>query len=173
VKAKDIWILKAIADGVYSTDSDGNIVRNNTDPRSPLTRPVKSHKQLKSGQHLWSLSYKGDAKSVTVHRFVALALIPNPNDLPCVNHINGDVSNNSVSNLEWCAYSGTQTHRHVTMLKKASDENITEPKLTSTQVLEMRKKYAFGVAIKFLAVKYGIDHVAAKAAVTGASWRHI
>ena len=38
------------------------------------------------------------------HRFVALAYIPNPDNLSCVNHIDGDRQNNSIDNLEWCTY---------------------------------------------------------------------
>lgn len=48
----------------------------------------------------------------SVHRIVAETFIPNPNNLPCVNHIDGDRANNNVDNLEWVSYSENLKHAY-------------------------------------------------------------
>lgn len=58
----------------------------------------------------------GTERTRTVHRMVAEAFIPNPDNLPCINHKDEDKTNNSVGNLEWCTYKynsnyGTQKNR--------------------------------------------------------------
>ena len=62
------------------------------------------------------LSKDGKQKTITVHRLVALTFIENPLNLPQVNHIDGNKTNNNVSNLEWCDNSYNQIHAHKTGL---------------------------------------------------------
>ena len=67
----------------------------------------KTNKYLKlcnngTGYLLVSVYINGKNKSFLVHRLVAEKFIPNPNDLPCVNHIDCNKQNNHVDNLEWC-----------------------------------------------------------------------
>lgn len=63
---------------------------------------------------------EGRRKSKKIHRIVAETLIPNPENLPCVNHKDCDPSNNSKDNLEWCtyAYNNNYADRIETIQKK-------------------------------------------------------
>ena len=57
-------------------------------------------------------------KNRNVHRVIAETFIPNPNNLPCVNHKDGNKQNNSVDNLEWCTHSENTLHSFRTGLQK-------------------------------------------------------
>lgn len=63
-------------------------------------------KPRKKAIYLYVNLYKNSkCKTKKIHRLVAKTFIPNPKNLPCVNHIDGDKHNNKVENLEWCTYS--------------------------------------------------------------------
>lgn len=66
---------------------------------------IKPQRRKKYERYLGVLlSVKGTAEHRAIHRLVAQAFLPNPGNLPCVNHKDEDPMNNRVENLEWCDY---------------------------------------------------------------------
>ena len=61
---------------------------------------------------LWLTTADYACKRIAVHRLVALTYIPNPNNLPEVNHKDRDKGNNNVSNLEWCSHADNIQHSY-------------------------------------------------------------
>lgn len=65
-----------------------------------------------NGRILIDLSKDGVHKCVTLHRLVAQAFIPNPDNLPQINHKDGNPKNCCVDNLEWCTASHNMKHAY-------------------------------------------------------------
>lgn len=70
------------------------------------------------GQRRVGSNDKGKAKKMTLHRLLAEAFVPNPHELPCVNHKDGNKLNNAIDNLEWCSYSDNLKHAYQSGLRK-------------------------------------------------------
>ena len=73
----------------------------------------KTLKLLKSGKSKYLgtvVKINGKPKRLIIHRLVAEAFIPNPDNLPYVNHKDGNKENNSVDNLEWITAKGNSQH---------------------------------------------------------------
>lgn len=64
----------------------------------------------KDGYVVMCLRRAGKIKNFRLHRLVASTFLPNPRDLPMVNHRNGDKTDNSVTNLEWCTAHENNLH---------------------------------------------------------------
>lgn len=72
---------------------------------------TKETKIVKLSTYKFGYKYfTANNKKYTVHRLVAQAFIPNPNDYPIINHVDNNPSNNRVENLEWCTYKHNMEH---------------------------------------------------------------
>ena len=78
--------------GYYHIDELGNVYSINCILK----------KQLINGYEVVFLAKNGVKTKKRVHKLVANAFIPNPENKPCIDHIDGNRSNNNVTNLRWC-----------------------------------------------------------------------
>lgn len=105
---------------------------------------------------------QGKAKCLKVHILVAKAFIPNPENKPQVNHIDGNKLNNNVSNLEWCT--GKENIQHAVknnLITYLKGEDNPQAKFTNEQASWIREHYiprdkVFGA--RALGRKFGVPH---------------
>lgn len=84
-------------EGLYEVSNLGRVKNIKTG------RILKPHKH-RGGYLLINLCKSGTMRTDLIHRLVANSFLPNPQNLPCVNHKDEDKTNNAISNLEWCTY---------------------------------------------------------------------
>lgn len=94
---EEIWKDIEEYEGIYQVSNLGN-VRNNK------SKIIKS-RVTKSGYVIIDLNKEGKKKTKYIHRLVAEAFIPNPDNKPCVDHLDTNKQNNEVDNLRWVNHS--------------------------------------------------------------------
>lgn len=115
---KEIWRDIANYEGRYQISSLGNVKRLaysyidtwGTGRFRQKSEIVLKTRPNKFGYKMIDLRLYGQRKRVYVHRLVAQAFIPNPNNLPQVNHKDENKLNNNVDNLEWCTHAYNQQY---------------------------------------------------------------
>ena len=81
----------------------------------------------KDGYIKYTISDHGKIKTFRAHQLVAIAFIPNPNNLPCVNHKDENKTNNKIENLEWCnfKYNNNYGSHNEKMSQTKKEQGIT------------------------------------------------
>ena len=107
MQEQEIWKDAPGYEGVYKVSNLGRVLsvsyRHTGKPK--ILKPKKRQGYL-------AIHRRNFGCDVSIHRLVAMAFIPNPDNLPCVNHINEDKYDNRACNLEWCTYQHNNTYGH-------------------------------------------------------------
>lgn len=137
--------------------------------RDKVLRPTKD----KNGYKRILLCRNGYHKNIAVHRVVALTFLDNPNNLPQVNHIDGNKINNNVSNLEWCSNYNNIHHAINNGLIKVKNENNPNAKLKKKDVIAIREWFASGRYNKSeLARAFGVSRTLIRYIIQQKIWRY-
>ena len=126
-----------------------------------------------SGKGYIKVTLRKDNKSFEkyIHILVAEHYIDNPENLPVVNHKDGNKQNCSVDNLEWITYSGNNQHAYDNNLKSRG-EGFYNAKLTEKDVAEIKKlgKYT---TYQNIADKYGVTKATIRDILVNRTWKNV
>ena len=153
----------------YKVDEEGNVYsRTRRNTRGGMMTPT-----LMTSGYLSVTLHPGNRR-VTIHGLVAEAFVPNPDNLPQVNHKDGNKLNNNANNLEWCTRSHNGKHAYDTGLSKQyTGQEHHNSKLTEEAVrfiLENYRPRDKKLGARALAQKFNVSTAAISAVVTGRSW---
>lgn len=151
----EIWKPVVEYEGLYEVSNLGRVKslpRNGTTRQERILKPTLK----KSGYVDICLQKKGKRKYTHLHQIVARAFIPNPDNKPQVNHIDGNKQNNAVDNLEWNTASENLRHKFRVLGWKADRHGMRPVKCIETGVIFDGVK----AAERAMGLSYGsISHV--------------
>ena len=132
-----------------------------------LLKPTMSYAYL-----AYELCHAGERKPVKAHRLVAATFIPNPENKPQVNHIDGDKLNNQVNNLEWVTHRENIQHAYDTGLMPIGTAK-TNSKLTNLDVHYIIWWDEAGMTNREIATTLGVGKSTVGLVLTGERFKHV
>lgn len=108
-------------------------------------------------------------RTIKTHILVAKAFIPNPDNLPEVNHKDCNKYNNKVTNLEWVSKHDNMIHASVNSYKNR--ENLSP--LTQDHVRLIPILLEYGFSIKLIAGLYKVGHITIRNIIQKRTWKHL
>ena len=151
--------------GLYSVS---NLGRVRSDRSGDILEPYYNEKRR---YYYISCQKPGYRKNFILHRLVAEAFIENPNNYPCVDHINFNTKDNRACNLQWVTHK--QNHNRSMDAGRFPDKSGENSKLSEADVAEIYKMRFYGSTHKEIADKFGIKQCSVSLIVNGHRWPHM
>lgn len=156
----ELWKPVAGFEDRYQVSNLGNVRSIQTNHGKYQEKLLKQNRTSTSDYAYVNLTVKDKTTHHSVHRLVAKAFIPNPENKPTVNHIDGNKLNNNACNLEWNTYSENIKHAHSTGLKKASRNSLAVKQGSSSKYIYVsydKSRDRFNCAVKILGTRKSIQ----------------
>lgn len=137
---EEIWKEVCGYEGLYEISSIGNfrscdrVIKNRNHHQKIKGRLRKTQICRTTGYYMVTLNKNGKCTNTTIHRLMAEAFIPNPENKPFVDHINGIRSDNRIENLRWC------TNQENLTFPIAAENRILCKQCLSKKVAQMDKE---------------------------------
>lgn len=144
----------------YSVTTEGSVI--NTKTGRVLKTDMNSCGYLRV-----TLCKENTPRKFFIHRLVAKTYLDNEGDFPQVNHIDGNKTNNTIENLEWCTQSINQYHAHANNLQKRFT------KVSETQVHKICELIGEGLTVRSISETLEISRYIPEDIKRGKTWRHI
>lgn len=175
----EIWKDVKNYEGLYQVSSLGRVKGLERQVRHPsgVTKIVRekiiSQHFDRDGYPRIALWKNNKGSLYAVHRLVASAFLPNPNNSNLVMHLDDNPLNNKVDNLIW-GTTQDNTNDKVNKGRQAKGETIYQSKLTEKEVLIIRSRYTPRViTIGMLSEEFNVGRSAIKDIVSNKTWKHL
>lgn len=160
-------------EGLYQVSAEGHVyspAKGTSNPRGKfMTLSLDHSRYTKVG-----LCKNGKKYNHSVHRLVAEAWIPNPNNLPQVNHKNGNREDNRVENLEWCSLSENIKHSFRELGRKVvRGAEHANSRLRDVDVEVIKESLSKGVLQRELAQRFNVTQATISNIKNGKRYLHI
>lgn len=135
------WKLVSSGNGTYYISSLGRLLTTNhyNSGKIAIMKPALDG----SGYYRTMIVKKGDTSgkshTIKIHRLVAKEFVPNPMNLPEVNHKDGNKKNNNYENLEWVTHRQNVQHSFANKLQTNIGSKNPISKLTEQDIMEIRQ----------------------------------
>lgn len=147
---------------------------NSTGVQRSIIGRILKYGYYKDGYSKVILSQKSILKTLKVHRLVAKAFIPNLENKPYVNHINGIKTDNRVQNLEWVTPKENSQHFFSSDLYVCNNngEKNGMSKMKKEDIIKIREMRKT-MSIKYVAYFFNISHSQVSSIANKKSWCHV